>query len=411
MSCDKVMKAFLDRISLINPQLNALVQVPASDALSRACDADRALANGELWGPLHGVPFTVKDVIETAGVISAAGLASRADFVPQADAVVVTRMKASGAILLGKSNTPPGGGGGITDNPLYGATRNPHNPGYSPGGSSGGEAAAVAAGLSPLGIGSDSGGSLRVPAHFCGIATLKPTSGRVPNTGAFNHPGGLSDYRTQIGPMARYVEDLDLALRVIAGEDGVDSGVIPMALGRIADVSWKDLKIAFYTDDGFTGTRPSAVDAVLACVELLRHEGAIIECNRPACIGEARNITEQYWAMHRSSGAKVQNLFADWDRFRSAMLAFIANYDAIICPVDSDSAPLLGTDRTGMFNFTLPYSLTGWPCVVLRAGTTADGLPVGVQIVARAWHEHVALAVALKLERVLSIDAGRAVSL
>lgn len=205
-----------------------MVQVTAAAALSRAREADAALSRGEISGSLHGVPFTVKDVIETAGVICAAGLETRANFIPSADAIVVSRMRAAGGILLGKTNCPPGGGGGVTDNPVYGATRNPHDLSRSPGGSSGGEAAAIAACLSPLGIGSDSGGSLRIPAHFCGIATIKPTSGRVPNTRVFDYPGGLSDYRTQIGPMARYIKDLDLALRVIAGMDGQDSGVIPM---------------------------------------------------------------------------------------------------------------------------------------------------------------------------------------
>src|SRR4051794_10668245 len=204
-----VVQAYLERIVAVNPQINALVQITADQALDAARAADTALARSEIRGPLHGVPFTVKDVVEVAGVVSAAGLSERADFRPTADAVVVTRLRAAGAILLGKTNCPPGGGGGFTDNPVYGRTNNPYQLAYSPGGSSGGEAAAVAAGMSPLGVGSDSGGSIRLPAHFCGVAGLKPTNGRIPNTGVFNHPGGLfSDPRTQIGPLARSVEDL-----------------------------------------------------------------------------------------------------------------------------------------------------------------------------------------------------------
>lgn len=400
VSSESIAEAFLERIKLVNPQLNALVQVTAAEALCRAREADLALSRGEVWGPLHGVPFTVKDVIETAGVISAAGLEGRARFVPRADAVVVSRMKAAGGILLGKSNCPPGGGGGVTDNPVYGPSHNPHDLARSPGGSSGGEAAAIAAGLSPLGIGSDSGGSLRVPAHFCGVATLKPTSGRVPNTGVFDHPGGLSDYRTQIGPMARHVKDLDLALRTIAGVDEYDSGVIPMPLHRPEEVSMRRLRIAFYTDDGVIPTCASTVATVRACAQALRDAGAIVDCKQPVCLGDARAITERYWRMHHFSGAEVQRLFADWDHFRSAMLAFMVNHDAIVCPVDAEAAPRLEDPRPDMFNYTLPYSLSGWPCVVVRAGTSGDGLPVGVQIIARAWHEHVALAVAAEIEMI-----------
>jgi len=161
-----VVEAYLRRIDAVNPRLNAVVQVAGESALARARAADAALARGESWGPLHGLPFTAKDIFETAGVVSAAGLEKRRGFMPQRDAVVIARMKAAGAILLGKTNCPPGGGGGACDNPIYGRTNNPYDLERTPAGSSGGEAAALAAGESPLGIGSDSGGSLRVPAHF-----------------------------------------------------------------------------------------------------------------------------------------------------------------------------------------------------------------------------------------------------
>jgi amidase len=190
VTSQEILTALLQRIESVNPRLNAVIQIAAERALDDARRSDEELARGHLRGPLHGVPFTVKDVFDTAGIVSAVGLEERASFIPKVDAVVVARMKAAGAILLGKTNCPPGGAGGVTDNPVYGRTNNPYNELCSPGGSSGGEAAAVAAGASPLGIGSDSGGSLRVPAHYCGIATLKPTTGRVPNTGVFEHPGG-----------------------------------------------------------------------------------------------------------------------------------------------------------------------------------------------------------------------------
>jgi len=401
LSSTAIVCAYLARIEALNPSINALVQVCAEAALAGAWAADRAVANGEYWGALHGVPFTVKDVFDTRGVVSAVGLPERAHYRPEQDATVVTRMKAAGAILLGKSNCPPGGGGGVTDNPVYGATRNPHALAYSPGGSSGGEAAAIAAGLSPLGLGSDSGGSLRVPAHFCGVCTLKPTSGRVPNTGVFDHLGGLSDYRSQIGPMARHVEDLALALQVIAGEDGVDAGVIPMPLRGMQTQTLKGLRVAWYSDGGIEPVDALTHTTLQAVADLLDAEGALIRSAFPSALSNARDITERYWAMSQGSGAQSIQLFSDWDQFRTAMLGFMADYDIILCPVDAAPATQLGETRPGLFSHTLPYSLAGWPCVVVRAGTDSAGLPVGVQIVARPWHEHVALAAAAAIERAL----------
>ncbi|KAF2407192.1 amidase [Pseudomonas antarctica] len=394
-----IVSTYLARIEEQNPAINALVQVCAETALAGAWAADRAVAQGEYGGVLQGVPFTVKDVIDTCGVVSAAGLAERADYRPAQDAVVVARMKAAGAILLGKNNCPPGGGGGVTDNPVYGATRNPHALSHSPGGSSGGEAAAIAAGLSPVGLGSDSGGSLRVPAHFCGVSTLKPTTGRVPNTGVFDHPGGLSDCRSQIGPMARHVEDLALVLQVIAGEDGQDAGVIPMPLRAVEAQALSGLRVAWYGDGGIEPADEITQATLQVAANLLERAGAVINPAFPSVLRHSREITERYWAMSKGSGAQSIKLLADWDHFRSAMLGFMADYDLILCPVDAAPAPSLGAERPGLFSHTLPYSLAGWPCVVVRAGTDASGLPVGVQIVARPWHEHLALAAAMAIER------------
>jgi amidase len=401
VSSEEVVDAYLRRIEAVNPHLNAVVQLAAGSARTLARAADAALARGEIKGSLHGVPFTVKDVCETAGIVSAAGLEERAHFVPEKDAVVVARMKAAGAILLGKTNCPPGGGGGVTDNPVYGRTNNSYDVLRTPGGSSGGEAAALAAGESPLGIGSDSGGSLRVPAHFCGVATLKPTSGRVPNTGTLNHPGGLSDYRTQIGPIARFVRDLALTFPTIAGEDGCDSGVIPMFLGDPQSVALKSLRVAVYTEDGEATPTPEIIASVWAGANSLSGAALIVEEARPACLSDSRAITERYWNMSQLSGTEVEQMFLDWDRFRSAMLAFIAKYDVILCPAEYRPAPSHAEKAERLFNYTLPFSLNGWPCVVVRAGTSPEGLPIGTQIVARPWREDVALAVAQHIETAL----------
>jgi amidase len=420
VSALEVIQAHLERITVVNPQVNAVVQIVADQALEAARVADNELANGKAIGPLHGVPFTVKDVVEVAGVVSAAGLPERASFRPQEDAVVVTRMRASGAILLGKTNCPPGGGGGFTDNPVYGRTNNPYQLEHSPGGSSGGEAAAIAAGMSPLGVGSDSGGSIRLPAHFCGVAGLKPTNGRVPNTGVFNHPGGLfSDPRTQIGPLARSVEDLYYALDVLRGVDDTDSGVVPMPLGALHDEPLTSLRVAFYTDDGQATPTEETQEAVQACARVCEQAGMRVVERLPTAIQDARAITERYWGMEESSGEEVARLFEAWDGFRSRMLRFMRDYDVILCPVDyRPAAPHpaqpypRGSEQTDLsafhgatdplrFNYTLPFSLCGYPCVVVRASTSADGLPIGVQVVAQPWREERALAVARRIEQEL----------
>lgn len=401
ISAEELTSAYLRRIEEVNPRVNALVQVNGDRALARAREADRDQARGRVWGPLHGVPFTVKDVMDTAGIVTAAGLEERARFIPKRDAVVVARMQSAGAILLGKTNCPPGGAGGVTDNPVYGRTNNPFDLSREPGGSSGGEAAAIAAGESPLGLGSDSGGSMRVPAHFCGIATLKPTTGRVPNTGVLNHPGGLSDPRTQIGPMARYVRDLALAFPLICGEDGMDSGVVPVLLRESSARSTNGLRVAVYVDDGQVSPTSDVASAIAVAREALISAGVVVNEARPRCLTESRSITERYWSMPETPGAEVERLFLDWDAFRAAMLAFMTDYDAILCPVEFQPAPLYSVNTNRRFNYTLPYSLCGWPCTVVRAGTSSEGLPVGVQFAARPWREDIVLSLAQVIEDLL----------
>ena len=193
ISAHELVRACLERIEEVNPRLNAVVQVCAEQALEEARHADQALARGDVIGPLHGVPFTLKDAIETKGVICTGGTEGRAHYVPHQDAVVVKRLREAGAILLGKTNCPELGWAWEADNLIYGRTNNPYDLNLSPGGSSGGESAIIAAGGSPFGLGSDAGGSVRFPAHCTGIASIKPTSGRVPRTGHFPGPGGLLD--------------------------------------------------------------------------------------------------------------------------------------------------------------------------------------------------------------------------
>ena len=250
ISSEELVGACIKRIGEVNPKLNAVVQLLAQDALQQACEADKALAKGEIKGPLHGVPFTLKDAIETEGVICTAGTEGRASYVPKEDAAVVKRLRAAGGILLGKTNCPEFGWAWESDNLVYGRTNNPFDLSLSPGGSSGGESAIIAAGGSAFGLGSDAGGSVRFPAHCTGIASIKPTSGRVPRTGHFPGPGGTLDALWQIGPLARYIEDLNAVLPIIAGIDWRDAAIVPMPLGDATRVDLKPLRVAFHTDNG-----------------------------------------------------------------------------------------------------------------------------------------------------------------
>jgi amidase len=401
VSSEEIIRFYLERIDKVNSTINAIVQLRADAALAEAREADTMLASGQVRGPLHGVPFTVKDVFDVAGVISAAGLPERANFVPEQDAVVVARMRAAGGILLGKTNCPPGGGGGESDNPVYGRTNNPYNFEHTAGGSSGGEAALLAAGGSALGLGSDSGGSIRTPAHFCGVAGLKPTFGRVPNTGVLNHPGGLSDPRTQIGPMSRFVEDLDVVLRVISGEDWRDSSVIPMPLRDTSTHIVHGLRIAYYTEDDICPTYPEIAAVVRTTAQALADVGLHVEENRPSAIPMSFDITKRYWTLGDCTGDEVLQLYEDWTNYRTEMLTFMEHYDLILCPVSAVTAPPHGGMTAERFSFTLPFSLTGWPCATVRAGTSTDNLPIGVQVVARPWREDVAVTVARLIEQTL----------
>lgn len=408
VSATEVLEAHLDRIAAVNPGINAVVQL-ADDALERARTVDAALARGDAAGPLQGVPFTVKDNIETAGVITAAGVPERAAVVPRRDATVAARMRAAGAILLGRTNCPPWGSGLETDNELYGRTNHPHDPSRTPGGSSGGEAALIAAGGSPWGLGTDSGGSVRIPAHFCGICALKPTQGRVPVSGVFDDEGpigALSDPRTQVGVLARTVEDLEVMVRVIAGPDGRDGGVAPVALGDPAAVSVAGLRVAFHGDNGLSTPTSETVATVRAAAGALASAGAWVDERRPP--GNGHELTVEVWASYGGgmSSLDLYRLLRRWDAYRAEMLAFMGDFDVIVCPVYPVPAPhhggtagvdLRAAELQHAISYATPFSLVGAPCVVVPFGVSPEGLPLAVQIVARPWHDHVALAVAALL--------------
>ena len=427
VSSAAVVDAHLARLEAANPKLNAVVQLQAEAARQQAREADEAVSRGERLGPLHGIPITLKDSLDTAGMVSTWGTAGRADFTPEHDATVVTRLRAAGAIILGKTNTPEFTLAGITDNEVYGRTNNPYDVERSPAGSSGGAGAILAAGGSALDLGSDTGGSIRMPSHYCGIAGIKPTSGRVPRTGhAISFEVGALDAFTQIGPMARHVEDLSLTLSIIAGPDGHDPAVVPAPLGDPQDVSVRDLRVAFFTDNGIKSPSPDTVSTVRAAAGVLADHGVSVTEDRPQGVSNAERL---WFSLYLADGGawirrlihaagterlssaldwmqtaqpvsltKFTQEMSRWNVYRSAMLAFMQPYDVLLCPVSATPATRHDDPDGPDFTYTFAHNLTGWPGAVVRCGTSAEGLPIGVQIVARPWREDVALAVAQYLE-------------
>lgn len=336
ISAYELIDAHLRRIEQVDPQINAVVQLDAERALDAARGADAALLRGSPLGTLHGVPFTVKDNFETEGIVTAIGVAERASTVPTSDATAVIRPKAAGAILLGKTNCPPWGGGSDTDNEVYGRTNNPYDLERSVSGSSGGEAAIIAAGGSPLGLGSDSGGSIRDPAHFCGLAALKPTAGLIPVTGILDDEGRfgmMSDPRTQVGPIGRSVADVATLTSVLAGPDGIDAGCIPVPFRDPSTVSIQGLRVAVHYDNGVVTPAPETTATVRAAADALATAGVIIqEADHPA---GGHELTHEIWRSYDGeiSSLELYRVLRRWDAYRSKMLRWLADWDGILCPV------------------------------------------------------------------------------
>jgi amidase len=399
ISSVEVVRAHLEHIHTVNPRLNAVVFATAESALKEARNADRRNTGKHVLGPLHGVPFTAKDIFNTAGLPTTAGLRMMRSHVPDHDATVIARMRRAGAILIGKTNCPPGGAGVESWKSMHGGTRNPYDISRTPGGSSSGEAAIIAAAGSPLGLGSDSGGSIRMPASYCGIAALKPSAGLIPVTGAYGLPGGLSDSRSQVGPMARYVSDLALTLPVLIGPDGVDSGVVPVPLPRRTP-KLPGLRVAWYADDGIAKPTKQVAAAVRSAARALADEGCLVTEERLPQLTEAWQVTVAYWGWRPMS---QQRLLRRWDAFRGTVLKFMSRFDLVLSPVAPDVAPLYKAKVVGdhMFSYTVPYSLSGNPCVVVRAGTSPENMPIGVQVVAGNFNDLVALRAARAIEKAL----------
>jgi len=435
LSAREVVEAHLDRIDKVNPALNAVVQRVDREELMRQADAADSM-KGPL-GPLHGVPITVKDAHQVKGLVCCAGCPGLRAGPATEDATVVRRLREAGAIVLGLTNVPELLLNYESDSSLYGRANNPHDVTRTPGGSSGGEGAILAAGGSALGMATDAAGSIRVPAHYCGIAGLKPTHGRVPRTGSvMGDAGGMFSPIATPGPMARCVDDLALALSIIAGPDGIDPWAVPVPLGDPRQVDVGRLRIAYYTHDGLSPATPETIQAVERAARALGNRCLTVEEHQPAALERTFSLVWETvflggdegegleaWLRHlkitepspaliafrqlsrnlRLSVAEVRARFREMDSFRIEMLRAFAPYDAILCPVMATPAKLHG-DGIKEFKdgtYSMAHNLTGWPVVVVRCGTSPEGLPIGLQVVAKPWRDEIALAVAKELESLL----------
>jgi amidase len=449
VSASEVLEMYLARIARHNPALNAVCTLDEAGARARAKEADAALARGVLWGPLHGVPMTIKDALETAGLRTTGGYPPLAEHVPKKDASAVARLRAAGAVLMGKTNVPPLSADGRADNPIFGRTNNPWNLERTPGGSTGGGAAAVAAGLSAFDVGSDLAGSVRMPAHWCGLFGLKPTERRVPNTGHIPEVPGLPRavrHMNVLGPLARSVEDLTTIIKVIAGPDDSEWDVPPVPFVEPPARPLSSMRLAWTSDfNGLTVSRDTST-AIAALAKELAGLGCTVEQRMPAdfdldlaweswgtvSIAERaatapERVPERVAALNetlggnaplgRGSAKGARATIADYmvaltqrDRLIGALERFFDDWDALICPVSF--GPALGHVPFGApidvdgrkvpyflttVAYTCVFNLTGHPVVVLPLARSKDGMPIGVQVVGRRWSEPALLALAQQL--------------
>ena len=436
----ELVRAHLEKIAALNPSLNAFVEVDAERAEKQARIAERALLNGDELGPLHGVPLSIKSSIDVTGLRSESGTRLRAGHVASQDAPLVARLKAAGAIVLGVTNSPELLMAWETDNLLYGRTNNPWDLSRTPGGSSGGEAAAIASGCSAGGVGSDGGGSIRVPAHFSGICGLKPTPGRIPATGHF--PASLGPFALigVVGPMARTIADLKVLFEAVQGPDDGDTSSAPVPVRWPDAIELKKTRIGYFEDDGRTPVTPETRAAVHRAAEHLRSAGFEVIPFRPEGLDRARQLWWQFFGiaggmllgpMTRGREAELsptlkqfqswvakesshtgETLLQSWigrDEIRAEVFEQMRDVPVLLCPVASIPAFRHGerewlvegktVQYLDAWSYTEWFNLLGTPGVVVPVGQSNDGLPIGVQIVARPWQEELVLTVAETLEK------------
>jgi amidase len=437
VSVTEIAQAHMQQIERLNPVLNAIVDFDAGRVLAQAAALD-AQANPR--GPLHGLPVTVKSSIATAGYRCEIGSTILRGDIPKEDAPVVARLRAAGALILGTTNCPEFLMAYETDNLLYGQTKNPWDLTRSPGGSSGGESAAIAACMSAAGLGSDSGGSVRLPAHFTGICALKPTPGRVPARGHLPPCVGPFSTLGAIGPMARTMEDVTLLFETLSGQDVSDPASARVALRKPQLSELQRLTIGYFEDDGLAPVTLETRAAIQQSVLALREAGFRVEPFRPRTLELLRKLWWKFFVrcgamfyqptIHGKesqlspifreflsiaavdgpmSGVELLEAWAELDLLRSKTLAELADYPVLLCPVASIPAFRHGERNWIVEGREVAYldavRHTQWfntlacPAAVVPVTQSPEGLPIGVQIVARPYEDEVALGVGSVLDR------------
>ncbi len=425
----EVVDAHLEQIAARNPALNAIITLDEEGARKRAQEADAALARGELWGHLHGVPITLKDCHSTAGMRTTAGYPPLSEYIPDKDGTVAARLKGAGAIIMGKTNVAELLMDLQSNNPIFGRTNNPHDPSRTSGGSSGGACAALAANMTPLDIGSDFAGSIRIPAHFCGVYGLKPTEHRVSMHGHIpDLPGAARTNHIlwSIGPLARSLDDLALAFQIIAGSDSHDPDVPPLAWSDMPIPRLQDLRIAWTpTFPGVPVSSPIR-DALDRLASELDRLGAQVKDQLPNLSFEEQakvrvQLSKAIGAVSIPPSEDPMPTLADYfaalqrrDIFIHEWERFFTEWDALLCPVamttafphcETGTSLLVDGEQVNYWRIIghcAPFNLTGHPAVVIPVGHDPDGLPIGVQLVGRRWDEEHLLAVATAITQVIN---------
>ena len=440
ISSVELVDAHLARIEKLNPKLNAFVHLDSDRARRWARAADDAVRRNQKLGPLHGVPLSIKSSVEVAGLRCESGTKLRAGFVAAKDSPLVSRLRAAGATILGTTNTPELLMAWETDNLLYGRTNNPWDLSRTPGGSSGGEAAAIAAGCSAGGVGSDGGGSIRVPAHFTGICGLKPTSGRIPATGHFPTSAGPFALLGVVGPMARTVADLKLLFEIMQGPDDGDPSAAPVPVRWPKDQDLKRLRVGYFEDDGRIPVTPETRAAVRTAAEALKRVGFDVQPFRPSGLEQARELWWQFFGVaggmllgpmtkgREADLSPILKEFSSWvaaerphtaqtlldtwilrDALRIDVFEQMHQYPVLLSPVVPMPAFRHGERSWEIEGRTVRYleawsyvawfNLLGTPAAVVPVGASPEGLPIGVQISARPWQEELVLSVAEVIEK------------
>jgi amidase len=428
VSAVEVLEGHLRQIDTHNKALNAVVTMDVERARTRAKEADDSLARGTSWGPLHGVPFTLKDAFATAGMRTTVGFQPLAEYVPKDDSTVAARLKGAGAILVGKTNVAELLADFQTSNPLFGRTNNPWNLDRTPGGSSGGAAAALASGMTPFEVGTDLSNSIRLPGAYCGVFGLKPTERRVAMTGVVPDPRGtprVLRVMSCMGPMARTVDDLSLLYRIIAGPDGFDTEVPPAPIEDTPDVALKDVKIALAPTFPGLPVASSIRDALTRLAgelrPLCRHidEPALPAVNVQEDLSRAGNLIGMaLGAFQPQSKSPAATLAAYLELLhqRDASIVlwerFFDSWDILLCPASMVTAfphcppgsPLDVDGRRETYWLVSAhgavFNYTGHPAVVVPYGLDGNGLPIGIQVVGRRWGEARLLGIARALTQV-----------